>query len=277
MKKWPLVLCALVIFCVFACKKSNSPGSSSSSNAWLSSMSSYSSKSRIVDSFSYDSAHRIARLAQYVFDSTRGYPLLYGFTVDFALPAGSGSAPTSYTYKNIPASGAADLHLLSYDGQGRIIKDASTSSTHFVTNFSYPNNNIASTTLFDGTPLNRQIDTLFMNNGNIGTEHIYLPNNAGTADSLQGSLQFGYASTANPAYHEAIANSIGPLLFLIHLDGYGGLDDFLSKNILNKISGTGLTPGGSLNYSLSNDSKGRLSSMTASYGGQFNTITFRYY
>jgi len=128
MKKWPLVLCALVLCCVFACKKSNSPGNSSSSDAWLSSISSYSSQSRIVNSFSYDSVHRIARFAQYVFDSTQGYPLFYGFTVDFALPAGSGSAPTSYTYKHIPAIGAADLHLLSYDGQGRIIKDASTSN-----------------------------------------------------------------------------------------------------------------------------------------------------
>jgi hypothetical protein len=277
MKKWSLLLCAFILFFVFACKKSGSPGNNPSSSSYLSSITSYSPQTRIVDSFTYDSTHRIARFAQYVYDSSQGSPSFYGFTVDFALPA-SGWQPSSYTYNSVPASGAPNLHQLSYDGQGRISKDTSVSGSHFVTYYSYANNNIASTVLFDGTRQNNQVDTLFMNNGNVGTEHVYYPNNNATADSLEGNLQFGYASTANPAYHAETTNSIGPLLFILNFDGYGNFADFISKNVLNKVSAAaGLPPGASINYNLINDSKGRLSQMTAFFGGASETIIYKYY
>lgn len=278
MKKWPVSACILFLFFAFGCKKSNSPGNTPASSYYLSSVTDYSPQSRIIDSFTYDSSHRIARFAQYSYDTTSGSPVFYYWTADFTLPA-NGSAPSSYTYNYRAAGIINDVHPLSYDGQGRIIKDSSLSGSGFVTHYSYPNNNIASTVLFDGTPLNNQVDTLFMTNGNIGSERDYFPNNAGTADSLEGNVQVGYASIANPGYHAAIAGSVGPLLFTLQFDGNGNFMDFISKNAFNKVTviGSGLPSGTSINYNLTTDSKGRLSQLTANLGGITGRVTFNYY
>ncbi len=113
------------------------------------------------------------------------------------------------------------------------------SGSGFVVYFSYPNGNIATTVLFDGTPQNNQIDTLFISNGNISAAHIYFPNDAGTADSLEAAVKFGYSSNNNPAYHAAISASIGPLLYILQFDGYGGALDPISQKALNSVSGLG--------------------------------------
>lgn len=206
----------------------------------------------------------------------RGSPAAGSEIATFALPAGASAPPSSYT---LSYNGITDPHVLSYDGQGRISKDTSLSGSGFVVYFSYPNGNIATTVLFDGSPLNNQIDTLFMSDGNISAAHIYLPNDAGTADSLEAAVKYGHSSANNPAYHSAISASIGPLLYILEFDGYGGFLDPISQKAFNSVSGIadGLPGNTSITYSQTNDSKGRLSRMISSFGLAAGYIQFSYY
>ncbi len=276
MKKHHLIaplLCALI---VLSCKKSGSSNNSSNSDVWLSSVSAIAPQTRAVDSFSYDSAHRVLQFAQYIWDTSGGSPAAGSEIATFALPAGASAPPSSYT---LTYNGNTDPHVLTYDGQGRISRDTSLSGSGFVVYFSYPNGNIATTVLFDGSPLNNQIDTLFMSNGNISAAHIYLPNDAGTADSLEAAVKFGYSSLNNPAYHSAISASIGPLLYILQLDGYGGPGDFISQKAFNSVSGVGdgLPGNTAITYSQKTDSRGRLSRMTSNFGPAAGYILYSYY
>ena len=119
---------------------------------------------------------------QFEYDTSTGTPnYAYTWSAIFSLPAGSSAPPSSYT-NNL--TGTTELHQLTYDAQGRIVKDSSLGSSGWVIYFSYPANEIAITALYDGTIANSIVDTLFLSNGNIGSAHTYGPNNAGTADSL---------------------------------------------------------------------------------------------
>jgi hypothetical protein len=279
MKKYPLPLLILGLFLIFSCHKTNSGNNTTTSiSTYLSSVVSYSPQSRTVDSFSYDSLNRLGQFSQYIYDTTSGSPLYQTFTAHFTYQ-GNATIPTTYKYADTPAGNYGDLHLLSFDGQNRIAKDTSLSGSGFVTYYSYPNNNSAATVLFEGTLQDNQIDTLFLSNGNVSEERIYTSDIPGQPDDLDGDVHFGYASTANPTYHPAITNSIGPLLTILEIDGFGGNVDFLSKNVVDKLTGPaqGLPTGVSINYTLTNDSKGRLSQMSASFGGTTGTIVFNYY
>lgn len=279
MKKYPISLAILILFLTFSCKKTNSGGGSSSSDpnsTYLSSVISSSPQQKLVDSFSYDSLHRLIQFSQYDYDSTSGSPMYNSSTVNFTYQDNA-TSPTRYVYADTLLGSYDDIHILSYDAQGRIAKDTSYSGSGFVTYYSYPNNNPAATVLFEGTPDDNQIDTLFLTNGNVGSEHIYTSNIPGQPDVLDGNVQYGFSSTANPAYHASITNSIGPLLSILEIDGFGGFVDFISKNAVNKLSGIagGLPPGTVLNYTLTNDTKGRLSKMT--FVGAAGGIVFNYY
>lgn len=261
---------------IYSCKKSNSSSNSSNSNSWLSSVTNYSAQESIVDSFSYDSSHRLASFMQFGYDTSGGNIQYGNWSAIFSLPAGSSAAPTSYT-NNL--TGTTELHQLTYDAQGRIIKDSSTGSSGWVIYFGYPNGNIAINAYYDGTVANSLLDTLFMSNGNIGSFHVYGPNNAGTADSLEGVIKYGFSGIANPAYHSTLTNSIGPLIYILEISGYGGTFDAISQKVLNSMSGQtdGLPAGVTISYSLTTDSKGRLSQQSASYGGGYANIVYRYY
>ena len=276
MKKLPLYLTALLLLFIYSCKKSNSSSNSSNSNSWLSSVTNYSAQESIVDSFSYDSSHRLASFMQFGYDTSGGNIQYGNWSAIFSLPAGSSAAPTSYT-NNL--TGTTELHQLTYDAQGRIIKDSSTGSSGWVIYFGYPNGNIAINAYYDGTVANSLLDTLFMSNGNIGSFHVYGPNNAGTADSLEGVIKYGFSGIANPAYHSTLTNSIGPLIYILEISGYGGTFDAISQKVLNSMSGQtdGLPAGVTISYSLTTDSKGRLSQQSASYGGGYANIVYRYY
>jgi hypothetical protein len=275
MNRPSLVLCAFCAALAFSCKKSSS-SNTNTSTYYLSSITSYSPQAKVVDSFTYDSAHRLARFAQYAYDSTGGTPQYGVATADFALPANSSAPPVSYVYT---LNGHQEMHLLSYDAQGRIIKDTGTSGSGFVTYYSYPNNNIATTVLFDGTPMNNQVDTLFISSGNISAYHIYYPNNAGTADSLEGNIRFSYGSLNNPGYHAAIANSIGPLLQILQLDGYGGGLDPISTKVYSSLNGVGdgLPSNITIQYNAITDGKGRLIQLTTNLGTAAGFTVYHYY
>jgi hypothetical protein len=125
---------------------------------------------------------------------------------------------------------------------------------------------------------NNQIDTIFVSNGNVSAVHTYMSNSTGTADSLVGALQFGFSSTANPLYHSALTTAVGPLLYTLQVDNYGGSLDPISVNAFNSVSGTldGFS-GVTLNFSLINDVVGRLNVMSASLLGNSEIIYFKYY
>ncbi|HEX9509444.1 MAG TPA: hypothetical protein VF939_03110 [Puia sp.] len=64
-------------------------------------------------------------------------------------------------------------------------------------------------------------------------------------------------------------------------DGYGGFNDFLSPDAINKAwnLGNGLPAGTALNFNLIADSKGRVALITISsiIGGGGTTLVFNYY
>jgi hypothetical protein len=277
MQKLPLSLTALLLLFTYSCKKSSSSSNNNSnSNSWLSSVTSWSSPTSVVDSFAYDSSHRIASYMQFEYDTSTGTPNSAGWSAVFSLPAGSSAPPASYT-NNL--TGSNELHQLSYDAQGRIVKDSSLGSSGWVIYFSYPANEIAITALYDGTIANSIVDTLFLSGGNTGNVHIYGPNNAGTADSLEGSIKFGFSGLSNPAYHSAITSSVGPLLYILAISGFGVNYDAISQKAFNSLSGVGdgLPSGVTFNYSLSTDAQGRLSRQSISVGGSASVITYKYY
>lgn len=276
MKKWLLIVLLPAAVWVASCKKSGSSNNTIKNNAWLSSVVSLQPQTRVVDSFYYDSSHRLTGFAQYEYDSSQGYPVFGQWTVQFAYPAGTSPQPSEYLY--VKGSGP-DIHVLTYDAQGRISRDTSASGTGYVAHYSYPNGNIATTVLFDGTPLNNQIDTMFLSNGNVSSLRVYYPNNAGTADSLSGAVNFGFTSLANPAYHADMTNSIGPLLYILQLDGYGSSVDPISQHAFNSVggSGSGLPAGVTLKYNQTTDSQGRLIELSSPLGPVAGSISFTYY
>jgi hypothetical protein len=262
-----------------SCKKSGSGNNKPSNSSYLSSASLRSSQTQVIDSFTYDNTHRLIVFAQYKYDTTSGSPVADGLIATFSY---TGNSPVAdhYTFVQLSSGANSDVHQLSYDGQNRILKDTSLSGSGYVTYFSYPGNNIVSRLLFDGTASNNQIDTVFLSNGNVSSQHIYYPNNAGTADSLSGSPQYGYSSSLNPLYHSEIVGTTGPLLNLLAYDGYGGFNDFLSPDAINKAwnLGNGLPVGTVLNFNLIADSKSRVALITiSSIGGGSASITFNYY
>jgi hypothetical protein len=277
MKKLPVSLCILGLFLVFSCKKSNGDATAAA-NAYVSSVITYSPQSQLVDSFTYDSSRRLTQFSQLAYDSTSGFPQFATYSVDFAYD-GSNTTPSSLTVIDISSGNFGDKHILSFDGQGRIVKDTSLSGSGYVGFYSYPGNNIASVVLFEGTAQNNVIDTLFMTNDNMGEERVYNAQIPGQPDVLDGDIVFGFSSTANPVFHHAISNAIGPLLTNFALNGFGGVTDFNSKNIFDRISGAGpgVPVGFSANYTLTNDGKGRLSKMMGSSGGNYATTVFNYY
>lgn len=275
MKKWLLILLPSVIWAA-SCKKSGSSNNNHPNNSWLSAVVSLQPQTRVVDSFRYDSSHRITAFTQYQYDSSQGYPTFGEWAVQFAYPAGTNSQPSSYLY----VTGViTDIHALTYDAQGRITRDTSVSGTGYVAHYSYPNGNIATTVLFDGTLKNNQIDTLFLSGGNVTMLRVYYPNAAGTADSLSGAANFGFTSLANPAYHADMTNSIGPLLYILQLDGFGSSVDPISQHAFNTVSGvgSGLPPGVSLKYNQTTDAQGRLIELSSPLGPVAGSISFTYY
>ncbi len=276
MKFYLLLLLPLIIV---SCQKSgvsdNPPVNTGSGSSLLSSVRTLSYRTQLVDSFRYDSTHKLAEWIQYVYDTTSGTPAADSQFYSFAFAANA-TVPHSYMISHRSTS---DMHQLTYDAQNRLVKDTGVSGSGFVAYFSYPSGNMATTVLFDGTIANNQVDTLFLTNGNITEERIYFPNNAGTADSLVADLQVGHAASANPGYQPAIANTVGPLLFILAVDGFGGYSDFISNTVVNKLTGIvdGLPAGGILNYTIKTDASGRVIESSVNTAQGYSNIVFTYY
>ena len=282
MKKYPLFLCPIIVLLIISCKKSNSGGNSNeAATSYVSTAISTSPLQQIIDSFSYDSSHRLSSYTITVYDTTTSYPQYtqYHSQILKFIYNGSNTYPSYYNeYDTALGNTDGDYHLLSYDAQDRITKDTSLSGSGYVAYYSYPNNNLASTVLWEGTLQDNMMDTLYIANGNMGTEVVYDAQIPGQPDVQQGDINFSYASTANPCYHETIANSIGQLLFTASVNGSGDFVDFNSKDAYVGASGTQASgPIVAFKYTLSNDSKGRLSHVTGSAAGATGTIVYNYY
>jgi hypothetical protein len=274
-----LFLGTIIVLLIISCKKSNSGGNSNEAAiSYVSSAISTSSQQMIIDSFTYDSTHRLDTYMITIYDTTSGYAQYNSQVLKF-IYIGSNTYPLYYNaYDTALGNTDGDYHLLSYDAQNRITKDTSLSGSGYVAYYSYPNNNLASTVLWEGTLQDNMVDTLYMANGNMGNEVIYNAEIPGQPDVLQGDINFSYASIANPCYHAAIANSIGPVLFIASINGDGDFVDFNSKNAYEGASG--IQQGGPIvafKYTLANDSKGRLSHVTGSAAGATGTIVYNYY
>ena len=279
MKKYPIYLCPIIVLLIISCKKSNSGGNSNEAAAsYVSSAISTSSQQQIIDSFRYDSTHRLDSFMITIYDTTSGYAQFNSQILQF-IYIGSNTYPSYYNeYDSALGNISGDYHLLSYDAQNRITKDTSLSGSGYVAYYSYPGNNLASTVLWEGTLQDNLMDTLYMANGNMASEVVYDSEIPGQPDVLQGDINFSYASTANPCYHQATSNSIGPLLFIASVNGNGDFVEFNSKNAYEGASGTQQgTQIVAFKYTLSNDSKGRLSRVTGSAAGATGTIVYNYY
>lgn len=278
MKKFMLFSLILCVITVWSCHKNSSSNNSPNSGYYLSSATSVTAGIRVVDSFDYDSAHRLLQLLQTKFDTSSGTAVSTVAAAQFMLPATG--LPTGYIYSIKSGTlNSTEQHTLTFDNQNRVIKDTCATSG-YVAYYSYPSGNIAATVYFDGSPSNKQIDTLFLSNGNVATANTWMPNNAGTADSLQGSLKFGYSGLANPAYHSSITGSLGPLLYQLTVNGLGGGLDPVSQKASSSLTPTiaGLPFAITINFNQTTDSKGRLSTFSGSvpgYGGE--TVYFNYY
>lgn len=279
MRKLPLCLGVAMLLLTTSCKKSSSGGGSQPpSDYYLSAAISYAPQQQIIDAFYYDSLHRLDTFSQTIYDTTSGTPEYNVWMVQF-LYQGNQTWPSWYNYYDVPLGGYGDYHLLSYDQENRITRDTSLSGSGYVTYFSYPGNNLAANTLFEGIPDDNLIDTLYMSGGNIGTEVIYLPNIPGQPDVLQGDVHFTNASAANPGYHEPIAGTFGPLMFNLGFNGYGNFVDFISRDAFKAVAGTEGSPAApvSVNYTLASDSKGRLSKLTVTGGPIADSLVYKYY
>ena len=273
MKKLPLYLSIALIF-LYSCKKSNSGSGTPSSEYYLSSTVVSVLGERFVDSFYYDTLHRINTFIQSMYDTpTVGSPYVSTWSVQF-IYQGSNTWPSTYNFYPLYHRYGGS-HLLSYDADDRMIKDTCLNGTGVANYFSYPNNSIVITGVNGGPPSTSFANTFFISNGNVSCVAPYAP--PIPPDSL-GVLNLTYSSVANPAFHPLISNSIGPLLTQLSL-GSGGIPDFISKNALQEdnppvaLSQLNL----SNNYALDTDNKGRLVKMTLISSSIFNTILFNYY
>jgi hypothetical protein len=214
---------------------------------------------------------------QYIYDTTTGAPQFNTWTAQF-INNGTNTYPSYYTLYDPLLGNYGDYHLLSYDPDDRIIKDTSLSGSGYVVYYSYPGNNITYDIEFEGTPQYNLIDTFYMTNGNASTEACYLSNIPGQPDMLEYDIRLTYQPIANPGCHEAMTNSIGPLLITLELNADASIMDFISQNVFDHEAGTENSPPVyvSLDYNLQTDNKGRLSQISSSYGTGTSLTKFCY-
>jgi len=274
MKKLPLYLSIVLIF-LCSCKKNNS-GSSTPSDYYLSSVVASQLGTRIVDSFYYDTLHRINTFIQSIYDTPiigQGAPYVSTWNVQF-IYQGSNAWPSSYTYYQSSPGYYSGYHLLSDDSANRIIKDTCLNGTGNVFYFSYPNNEIV-ITAGEIASFGGYTNTLFISNGNISQEASYTP----SVPSTTLPANFFYAPVANPGYHPLISDYIGPLLNILNTSS-GMIVDFISKNAWQGSSQSEGPSGpvSTTSYTLETDNKGRLvKMMLTSFPVTWNTVLFNYY
>lgn len=245
--------------------------------------------SQLLDSFTYDNSNRLTKISISYGDTTgivigsiriNGTP--QESTVTFSY-AGNNTVPASYTVVN-SSDQKTHLHQLSYDGQNRIIKDSALDNSGFVSTWSYPNGNIVSS-IKSGINGGEILDTLYLTNGNVTAQHMYLFGNTERPDTVFNSVATTYSTIVNPNYHQAVANTFGPLFSYLGING--GVSDYISVNALSsatnnsRIFGLDNLPGATAtqNYAWTTDGKNRAATLNVSDNklGELFKLKFSYY
>jgi hypothetical protein len=259
------------LFILSSCTHHNDPGGAGNpvNNSYVKSVYSIEPGIQLIDSFIYDDQKRVATFGQYATYAGNSYFTLYDFNF-----SGSSTLPDSYLRDDNGSN--QETHQLVFDGQGRITKDTC-ATTNFVTYYNYSNSYIICSILSDGTMDNAMIDSLLVTNGDVTAEKVWSSDNG--VWSKQGDVHFGHATAANPTYKAEIAGTVGPLLYVLSVYNYGGWTDFISRSIMNKVTGVadGLPPGG-FNYTIKVDGSGRVSGLTPTgAGAPSGGIIYNYY
>lgn len=272
-----LMLPMLIMFS--SCKKSGGPGGGSANGSpyYLASARNYSPGTLSIDSFDYNGDHLLTRYAQYIYDTSYGSPVFDSLVTIFSYNAGS-QVPASYVLSHIIGGTTDENHLLAFDGQNRLIRDSCIEQQSFVvTHYTYSGENLVAEVVFSNVGfLDNQLDTLYVNNGNVVSEWFYYPNSAGTADTVVGGETFQYSNEANPLYHTQISGPLGHLLFILSFDGLQNFVDFNSKYLAS--SSTLLPSPRQFSYNYTTDSRGRVVKQTSpQFPAQFYYVTYTYY
>ncbi|HVW61654.1 MAG TPA: hypothetical protein VHC48_16490 [Puia sp.] len=268
-----LSLAAAVVFSSCSHSGSSDGGGSPVNNSYLSSARTIAPDEIEVDSFAYDAQHRVATFAQYATNGTDSGSMTSVFNF-----SGSNPLPDSYVYTL--NDGTPELHTLTFDGQGRIIKDTSTGASHFVTYYTYPGNYIISRVFVAGDLSSEAYaDTMVVTDGNWTGAKVWFwdPSEGQWADEEQ--VTYGHSAAANPGYKAEVANAVGPLLHVLSLYNFSGYADYVSKTIVTKVTGMleDLPPGGAI-YTAHADASGRVTELTPNGLGTsgYKTV-FTYY
>jgi hypothetical protein len=250
-----LILFTALLFS--SCKKSDTFNNGNPVNrSYISTIQLISPGNTATDSFYYDSQQRMTRLVRYAPAGN-----LQGLAIVEFSYLGTSPRPASYTFYS-DFRGTTDLHRLTFDGQGRIAEDTTSSGSGAVAFYTYSGNYIICTFLSDGTPDDIRVDTVTVTGGNI--TGIKTWHKAGEIWQQWNDLTLEQTVAANPSYKKEIAGTIGPLMYgLGAVYGPGGYSDFISRSVTGKTSlrEHGF-PVGSYTNTLEIDSAGRVISVT---------------
>jgi L-fucose isomerase-like protein len=117
-----------------------------------------------------------------------------------------------------------------------------------------------------------------VSNGDITSEKVWdNPNRGSWVKQIEDS--FVHDSVANPGYENHIANTIGPLLYLLDAYNYSAYNDYTSKTVVRKTNWTTRGVSGTIIYDISVDGSGKVSATTPTGSGisAGTTIVFTYY
>ncbi|MBN9379831.1 MAG: hypothetical protein J0H74_03635 [Chitinophagaceae bacterium] len=252
-----LAPCLSIAVIFSSCSHSGSSDGNPVNNSYLASARTIGPDGILIDSFAYDAQHRVATFRQIATNGTDSGTMTSVFNF-----SGNTPLPDSYVYTQ--NDGTPETHVLTFDGQGRIIKDTSAGVSKFVTYYTYAGDNIICRIFFAGDlSSDAFVDTLIVKGGNMTGAKVWGWDHGVGQWEDQEQTTFGHATAANPGYKAEIAGAVGPLLHVLSVYNFGGHADYISKNIINKITGVvdGL-PAGGITYTVHADASGRVSELT---------------
>jgi hypothetical protein len=269
LKKNLIFLSAAIIW--ISCNKSNNTSTPPVVNTLVKTFSVYYTQSHTknVTMFSYQQTDLLASLREYGLDTINGIASEDSLSLSFKVTDAStppASLDATYSDFQTPPAVNSYQHLLTYDGQNRLVLDSVTSSTNnnntFIRGFYdalgnttlqwfYPDASVSS-----GYALN-QIDTLFIPAGDIQTEINYSVNQG--AQNYNYINTATYSSTVNPLYNQAISKTLGCMLVFSQLGDY--ISNHLPTQVTRQQLGSATT---TVDYVWTTDGTGKVVSGTGS-------------
>lgn len=258
---------------VSSCHKDNSPNPSSPKSInFVSSVIQGTRQQGQLDSFQFDGKQRLNAWLHYYTDTVNpGTNDTARISFNYN---GNDSLPFSYTYYDANTGNPqTESHVLKYDDQGRITRDTvdGSSKGYYI---SYGDNLIVVQKLTHYGWTSYQIDSFFLNKGNIVTYKNYIANSSGA--TLSNTTNFTYYSTANPLYQSLYGARTGAFIREFSAYYFGASLDAISENACQTIDRSA-NGGFLLRYVQVTDSKNRLQSLIPDNQVVFFPMTFNYY